>query len=249
MGDPVRIVDLAKDLIALSGLDPERDIEIKFTGVRPGEKLFEELLNPETKVLPTPHEKIMVVQAEPLNLDGLNEELTSLIEYAQIGDEKSLLAKLAALVPGYLNGHAPKLMPQEKLGRILLLGKDAYTRMTLRRILQPRYVIFEAESESEALHQVEACHPNLAILDFHLPEVNVRRLCAKLKRANGDARLPLIILANSSETTSLNQVLAMGADDWIYKPIPVSILENRVERLIKRTKGEEGGLGAGKLGG
>jgi FlaA1/EpsC-like NDP-sugar epimerase len=62
MGDPVRIVDLAKDLIALSGLDPERDIEIKFTGVRPGEKLFEELLNPETKVLPTPHEKIMVVQ-------------------------------------------------------------------------------------------------------------------------------------------------------------------------------------------
>jgi len=79
--------------------------------------------------------------------------------------------------------------------------------------------------------------------------VNVRKLCATLKRANGDARLPLIVLANSSETTSLNQVLAMGADDWIYKPIPVSILENRVARLIKRTKGEEGGLGAGKLGG
>ena len=42
------------------------------------------------------------------------------------------------------------------------------------------------------------------------------------------------MLANSSETTSLNQVLAMGVDDWIYKPIPVSILENRVERLLRR---------------
>jgi len=200
MGDPVRIVDLAKDLITLSGLEPGRDIEIKFTGPRPGEKLFEELLNPETRVLPTPHEKIMVVQAEPLDLDGLKEELSSLIEYAQIGDEKSLLAKLAALVPGYLNGHAPELMPQEKLGRILLLGKDAYTRMTLRRILQPRYAIFEAEGETEALQQVHAGHPNLVILDFHLPEVNVRKLCARLKRANGDARLPLIVLANSSFT-------------------------------------------------
>jgi PleD family two-component response regulator len=122
----------------------------------------------------------------------LNEELGSLIEYAQIGDEKSLLAKLAALVPGYMNGDAPTPMPQEKLGRILLLGKDAYTRMTLCRILQPRSVIFEAEDESEALQQVHARHPNMVILGLHLPEVNVRKLCATLKRANGDARLPVM---------------------------------------------------------
>lgn len=234
MGDPVRIVDLANDLITLSGLDPGKDIEIRFTGPRPGEKIFEELFNPEAKVLPTPHEKIMVVESDPGDLEALHQELASLIEYAQLGDEKSLLAKLAGLVPEYVNGHTPALMPREKLARILLVERDVYTRMTLRRILQPRYVIFEAESEREALQQARALHPNLAILGFHFPGVNTKELCAKLKHAKDEGKLPLIILADSSETTSLNQVLAMGADDWIYKPIPVSILENRVARLIER---------------
>ena len=86
MGDPVRIVDLAKDLIALSGLDPERDIEIKFTGVRPGEKLFEELLNSETRVLPTVHEKIMVVEADPVDLERLETELLDLLRHAEMED-------------------------------------------------------------------------------------------------------------------------------------------------------------------
>ena len=54
MGEPVRIVDLARDLIRLSGLEPDRDIEIRYTGLRPGEKLFEELFGADESLRPDP---------------------------------------------------------------------------------------------------------------------------------------------------------------------------------------------------
>src|SRR5208337_156430 len=70
MGEPVRIVDLAKNLILLSGLEPERDIEIQFTGLRPGEKLFEELKLQEEHLIPTSHPKIRSYVCNQ-NLDGM----------------------------------------------------------------------------------------------------------------------------------------------------------------------------------
>ncbi len=62
MGTPVKIVDLARDLIRLSGKDPDRDIEIVYTGLRPGEKLYEELITQGEGIVPTPHEKILVLK-------------------------------------------------------------------------------------------------------------------------------------------------------------------------------------------
>ncbi len=63
MGEPVKIVDLARDMIRLSGLEPEVDIEIKYVGLRPGEKLYEELITAGEGIVPTPHDKIMVLRA------------------------------------------------------------------------------------------------------------------------------------------------------------------------------------------
>src|SRR5207248_5092565 len=60
MGEPVRIVDLARNLILLSGLRPGEDIKIEFTGIRPGEKLYEELAHLEEETLPTEHERIKI---------------------------------------------------------------------------------------------------------------------------------------------------------------------------------------------
>ena len=69
MGEPVRIVDLAGDMIRLSGLRVGQDIDIEFVGIRPGEKLYEELMVDGETHLPTSHPKIMVAQCKRLDLD------------------------------------------------------------------------------------------------------------------------------------------------------------------------------------
>jgi FlaA1/EpsC-like NDP-sugar epimerase len=86
MGEPVKIVDLARDLITLSGLQPDRDIEIKFTGIRPGEKLKERLFLDDEDYEPTPHEKVFVSQGHTL-LEGqsLDRAVHKLIQLAQRG--------------------------------------------------------------------------------------------------------------------------------------------------------------------
>ena len=83
MGQPVKIFDLAEELIKLSGMKPHEDIEIVFTGLRPGEKLYEELLLAEEGVLPTHHEKICVVRSVAPDADLLKRYLDNLIAAAK----------------------------------------------------------------------------------------------------------------------------------------------------------------------
>lgn len=81
MGEPVKIVDLAKDLIRLSGFEPDEDIEIVYTGIRPGEKLYEELLTAEEGTTATHHKKIFEAKSNDLPKD-LNNELNKLYKAA-----------------------------------------------------------------------------------------------------------------------------------------------------------------------
>jgi FlaA1/EpsC-like NDP-sugar epimerase len=99
MGQPVRIVDLAKDLIRLSGLQPE-DIEIVFTGLRPGEKLYEELYFEDEEMQPTPHPKLFVAYHRPYALDDVRQAIG---ELAQMVHEQpdAIRAKIKEIVPEY----------------------------------------------------------------------------------------------------------------------------------------------------
>ena len=102
MGEPVRILDLARDLIRLSGLEPDRDIEIMFTGLRPGEKLFEELFNTGEEYGRTEHQKIFRYRNGHAGSDeagGL--ELEALLNAAHCGDDQAMLDALRTLVPEY----------------------------------------------------------------------------------------------------------------------------------------------------
>jgi len=87
MGEPVRIVDLARDMVRLSGLDPDYDIEIQFTGIRPGEKIVEELLTAEEGTCTTVHQRIFVAKGEAL-LDGsIRKFLDTCRKFAEDNDE------------------------------------------------------------------------------------------------------------------------------------------------------------------
>ena len=110
MGDPVKIVDMARDLIRLSGKEPERDIEIIFTGLREGEKLYEELITVGEGIVATPHEKIMVLRSNGQingykSLDDfrgwLDEQLRELLNAAGRFDAEAIRSKLKEIVPEY----------------------------------------------------------------------------------------------------------------------------------------------------
>ena len=98
MGEPVRIYDLAKDLITLSGLIPDKDIEIKITGLRPGEKLFEELLSAEDGTEKTKHKKIFTARIKEIDKAELDKQIADVVEITD-GDE--VVAALQKIVPTY----------------------------------------------------------------------------------------------------------------------------------------------------
>lgn len=104
MGDPVRITDLAHDLIKLSGLEPNVDIDVVFTGVRPGEKLFEELSVDEEKAEKTRHPKIFIGRLPPRGLSDVQFALRRLEETAHKGDPLSMRSVLGTVVPEYSQG-------------------------------------------------------------------------------------------------------------------------------------------------
>ncbi len=102
MGEPVKITSLAHDLIKLSGLTPGDDIEIVYTGMRPGEKMFEELLTDEESTSATMHSKIFIARASGLPENGFSVLLDELFNRALSGDEAAVKKQLKALVPTYV---------------------------------------------------------------------------------------------------------------------------------------------------
>ena len=112
MGEPVRILDLAKDLIRFHNLEPDRDVPIVFTGVRPGEKLFEEVLTAEEGAEMTAHKLVFVAKLEPPgDRTRLDDGLGRLREAAEIGTKDAVLSLLRALVPTYRNEPAASAPP------------------------------------------------------------------------------------------------------------------------------------------
>lgn len=101
MGKPVKIYDLAIDLIKLSGLEPHRDIKIKVTGLRPGEKLYEELLMSEEGLLNTNHKKIYIGRPTFDSIDNLRKKLFDLKGILEENDEDKVKEKLKQIVPTY----------------------------------------------------------------------------------------------------------------------------------------------------
>lgn len=107
MGQPVRIVDLAKDLIRLSGYELGKDIDIVFTGLRPGEKLFEELFIPGETYDKTEHEKVLILgNASRIVRENIEQDIEALCQAAHRNDANLIVFLLEQLVPEYIPGYS-----------------------------------------------------------------------------------------------------------------------------------------------
>ena len=101
MGEPVKIIDLAKKMIRLAGFTPDNEIKIKIIGLRPGEKLFEELLNDTSKTLPTHNSKIMIAQDVFDDFEKINEAIIELIKTASNFTNEDVVLKMKNIVPEF----------------------------------------------------------------------------------------------------------------------------------------------------
>lgn len=106
MGEPVKIDYLAREMVRLAGLIPDVDIPIKYTGLRPGEKLYEELLANKEDTLPTYHEKIMIAKVHTPSYFEVNAAVNDLLFALQYEDGISLVARMKHLVPEYLSSNS-----------------------------------------------------------------------------------------------------------------------------------------------
>ncbi len=101
MGKPVKIYDLAEKMIKLAGFIPNVDIKIDIVGLRPGEKLYEELLNDNSKTIPTHHEKIMIAQEIEVEFEELQQDIIELISGSVVYNNEAIVAQMKKIVPEY----------------------------------------------------------------------------------------------------------------------------------------------------
>lgn len=107
MGQPVKIVDLARKMIELAGLEPEKDIKIEFTGLRPGEKLYEEVLSNKEHTLPTPNEKILVAKVREYDFAQVSDAVVEMIGIARKVDIIDTVRAMKHLVPEFQSKNSP----------------------------------------------------------------------------------------------------------------------------------------------
>ena len=124
MGRPVKIYDLATRMILLAGLRPGEDIKIVETGLRPGEKLYEELLNDEERTIPTGNKKIMIAKVRKYNFDDVSKKIDKLIELAFEGNIHEMVKLMKEIVPEYISNNSEFEAIDEELHHTLDETRD-----------------------------------------------------------------------------------------------------------------------------
>ena len=129
MGDPVRIMDLAANMIRLAGLVPDEDIEIRVMGPRPGEKLFEELMTDGENIVPTYHDKIKIFHGQQIDPHEMDAWLSKLVSLVEMRNPATVVEHCKKLVPEYRPGWTTETHPEPAQVRVtavenrLLLAK------------------------------------------------------------------------------------------------------------------------------
>ncbi len=118
MGKSVRIADLAKKMVKLSGLELGKDVQLVYTGLRPGEKLYEELLNDQENTIPTHHKKIMIAKVKEYDFPLISNEISDLVNLFSKQDNEAIVRKMKQIVPEYISNNSV----YERLDKEMLAG-------------------------------------------------------------------------------------------------------------------------------
>jgi FlaA1/EpsC-like NDP-sugar epimerase len=231
MGEPVKISDMARDMVRLSGLAPERDIQFTVTGLRPGEKLSEELWHSTEAVTPTVQEKLLVIRGP--ESDGFLELLPQLSELEQLaigGEKLRLIQTLCRVVPEY-QPSSPGLLAKP---RVLVAEDDPRMQELIRDILHETHDVIPAGDGAEAISEVRDKLPDLVLLDLKMPGVDGYSVCQALKADPRTRRTPIIMLTALGDAADKVRGIRMGADDYITKPFDGEELKARVQMVLRR---------------
>jgi FlaA1/EpsC-like NDP-sugar epimerase/ActR/RegA family two-component response regulator len=258
MGTPIRIDSLARDMITLSGFKPDEDIHIEYVGLRPGEKLYEELITDGEHVVPTRHEKVMVLSAQKkvslstlsgqisdlvqlavaCSIPGIKNQLSRMVDqYTPYAEESPKVSTIPAMLPG------EGIRPDNRKGlvstgkpraRLLVVDDEKPMADVLAAYLTTAgYSSSAVYSAAEGLHALEQQQYDLVIADLMLSDMSGIDLLEALRERSKKVRV--IIMTGYATIESGTEAIRKGADDYISKPFSFPELEKVIGRALSRT--------------
>ncbi len=249
MGEQVKLVDLARNLIRLSGHIPEKEIAIEFVGLRPGEKLEEELVGSGELTTPSSFDKILKIQS---GASIGNSFLLKLQEMAEVGifnDPQLVIKQLQQLVPTFVpkkkvaecneSANWQTLSIDSEPGgtkRILLVDDDRKVRDAMRSCLEAQgYSCAEADHGALALEWLETQHADLVITDNSMPVLGGLEFLGRLKWKNESCPPHVMVLSGNLAKEDKEMVLKAGACAVFDKPGKFSEILPAIDRILKDT--------------
>ena len=259
MGSPVRIDNLARDMITLSGFKPDEDIQIEYIGPRPGEKLHEELMTDGDDVLPTRHEKIMLLSstkdvdfqklakgisdlaqlAANRSVAGIKDVLSRMIEdYTPFVEKVSKVDYIPALTDGErIIPNNGRVNSGKRNVRLLVIDDEKVVADSLTAYLDAvGYSTVAAYNASEGLTALEKEQFDLVITDLMLPDIAGIQLLEAIKKQG--KRTGVIIMTGYATIESGTEAIQKGAKDFVSKPFHFSELETIIERTLGKIEGD-----------
>jgi CheY-like chemotaxis protein len=265
MGEPIRIDSLARDMITLSGFTPDKDIPIEYVGLRPGEKLYEELITSGEDVIPTTHEKIMVLASnKETSMTKLTAEIRTLMKSAERFDVESIKGQLCRMVDEYVPDLRPSppavpLIPAFASGTAIQIpvnGNNGDHEHTDPFAVRPRVLVIDDEKQVAEVIAVYLNQNEYAASAVFSGKQGIAALeTGRYDLVISDVELPdmtggelldiikerhkevaVVMMTGYATLKPATEVIKKGVEDFITKPFTQPDLKAILDRILGREK-------------